>query len=125
MSGWFALSRHFKKQSEPYGETKSAGPFSYTVYMRLQSHYGSVIRVTAAEDALYLSILFLFRVGHPPLRIPWDEIRMRRTKFLWFRFVRFTLGNEEQIPMRISERMARNLGILDRVPEASSLPAGE
>jgi hypothetical protein len=29
--------------------------------------------------------------------------------------VLLTLGNQEQIPMRISERMARNLCILDRV----------
>jgi hypothetical protein len=72
--------------------------------------------MTAASDALYLSVLFPFRIGHPPLRIPWDEIRMRRTKFLWRRLVLLTLGNQEQIPMRISERMARNLGILDRVP---------
>ncbi len=33
-SGWFALGRRFKRQSDPYGETKSAGPLFYTVYMR-------------------------------------------------------------------------------------------
>jgi hypothetical protein len=59
--------------------------------------------------------MFPFRIGHSPLRVPWDEIRIRRTKFLWWRLVLLTLGNQEQIPMRISERMARNLGILDRV----------
>jgi hypothetical protein len=72
--------------------------------------------MTSAEDALYLSILFLFRIGHPPLCIPWKEIQMRRTKFLWFRFVILTLGEQERIPMRISERMARKLGILERLP---------
>ena len=115
-SGWFTLSGRFKKQSEPYGETRSAGPFFYTVYMRYWGHYSSIIRMTSAEDALYLSILFLFRIGHPPLCIPWKEIQMRRTKFLWFRFVILTLGEQERIPMRISERMARKLGILERLP---------
>jgi hypothetical protein len=117
LTGWFDLSRRFKRQSDPYGETKSAGPFFYTVYMRLWSRYSSSIRLIAASDALYLSVLFPLRIGHPPLRIPWDEIRFSRTKFFFRTYIVLTLGNEEKIPMRISLRMARNLGILDRCPE--------
>ena len=115
ISGWHALSARFRKQSEPYGATKRAGPFFYTVYMRFWSHYSSVIRITAAADGLYLSVLSLYRIGHPPLRVPWEEIQLGRTKRLWRTYIVLTLGNEERIPMRISERMARNLGILDRV----------
>ena len=117
LTGWLALARRFKKQSEPYGEIRSAGPFFYTVYMRFWGHYSSVIRLTAASDALYVSILFPFRIGHPPLRIPWDEIRFGRTKFFFRTNIVLTLGNAEKIPMCISLRMARNLGILDRCPE--------
>jgi len=120
LSGWSSLSRRFKQEAEPYGETHSVGPFFYTVYTRFWSHYGSVIRMTAAEDALYLSALFLFRIGHPPLRIPWNEIKLSRTRRLWLRYVVLTLGNQERIPVRISERMARNLGILDRIPDEST-----
>jgi hypothetical protein len=116
-TGWLALARRFKKQSEPYGEIRSAGPFFYSIYMRWWGHYSSVIRLTAASDALYASVLFLLRVGHPPLRIPWDEIRFGRTKFFFRTYIVLTLGNEEKIPMRIPLRMARNLGILDRCPE--------
>ena len=83
--------------------------------MRWWSHYGSGIRLIAASDALYVSVLFLLRIGHPPLRIPWDEIRFSRTKFFFRSYIVLTLGNQEKIPMRISLRMARNLGILDRV----------
>jgi hypothetical protein len=114
-TGWFTLARRFKKQSEPYGELHSAGPFFSTVYMRFWSHYSSVIRLTAASDALYASVLLPFRIGHAPLRIPWDEIHFSRTKFFFRTYIVLTLGNEEKVPMRISQRMARNLGILDRV----------
>jgi hypothetical protein len=116
LTGWLALARRFKQQSAPYGEIKTAGPFFYTVYMRFWGHYSSVIRLTAATDALYASVLFPFRVGHPPLRIPWNEIKLGRTKWFLRTYIVLTLGNEEMIPMRISQRMARNLGILDRVP---------
>ena len=113
VSGWYALSKRFRAQSEPCGETRSAGPFFYTVYMRWWGHYGSVVRLIAAEDALYLSVLFPFRMGNAPLRILWREIQLGRAKYLWRRYVVLTLGTEERIPLRISERMARNLGILD------------
>jgi hypothetical protein len=116
LTGWFALARRFKKQSDPYGDVRSAGPFFYTIYMRGWSHYSSVIRLTAATDALYVSILFPFRIGHPPLCIPWSEIQFGRTKFFLRSYIVLTLGNQEKIPMRISLRMARNLGILDRCP---------
>jgi hypothetical protein len=84
--------------------------------MRFRGNYSSVIHLIAAEDALYLSVLFLFRVGHPPLCIPWKEIQFGRTKFFFRRYIVLTLGEQERIPMRISERMARNLGILNRIP---------
>ena len=116
MTGWLTLARQFKSESQPYGDSKTAGPFFYTVYMRLWSHYSCVIHLTAAADALYASVLFPFRIAHPPLRIPWNEIRVGRTKLFFLTYIVLTLGNEERIPMRISQRMARNLGILDRCP---------
>jgi hypothetical protein len=116
MSGWRALARRFRAQSQPYGSVKTAGPFFYTVYMRYWGHYSSLIRLTATSDALYASVLLPFRIGHPPLCIPWNEINIVKTRRLFSTMVVLTLGHEEQIPMRISVRMARNLGILERIP---------
>jgi hypothetical protein len=116
LTGWHALSERFRAQSEPYGQGRCVGPFFYNVYMRYWSHYSSVIRMTAADDALYLSVIFAFRLFHPPLRIPWSEVKLGRTKYFWRQYVVLTLGDQEHIPMRISERMARKLGILDRLP---------
>lgn len=125
MTGWFSLGRRFKRQSEPYGETKTAGPFFYTVYMRWWGHYSSIIRLTAASDALYASMLFPFRIGHPPLRIPWSEIQFGRAKFFFRTYIVLKLGSKEKIPMRISARMAGKLGILDRVqPDSEVTSAG-
>jgi hypothetical protein len=119
ISGWQRLAGRFRAQSEPYGATRSAGPFFYTVYTRYWSHYSSIIRMTAAEDALYLSVFFLLRIGHPPLCIPWAEIQFGSTKFFFRRYVVLTLGDQERIPMRITERMAEKLGIMDRLPADS------
>ena len=121
-SGWFALSRRFTKQSDPYGETRSAGPFFNSVYTRFWTRYSGIVRMVAAKDALYLSVLFPFRIGHPPLCIPWKEIEIGRTKYFFRRYVVLTLGEQERIPFRVSERMARKLGILERLPATGEPP---
>ena len=116
LTGWHSLGARFRAESEPYGDVRAAGPFPYTIYMGFWAHYSGCIRMRAAEDGLYLSVIFFLRIGHPPLRIPWNEIQFSRTKYFWRRYVVLTLGDEEKIPMRISQRMAAKLGILDRVP---------
>jgi hypothetical protein len=88
--------------------------------MRFWGHYSGVIRMTTAEDGLYLSVFLLFRIGHPPLCIPWKEIQFGRTRYFFRRYMVLTLGEQEKIPMRISERMARKLGILERLPSEVS-----
>jgi hypothetical protein len=69
-----------------------------------------------------LSVLFLFRIGHPPLQIPWNEIAVERTKYFWRSYIVLKLGTNERIPVRISERMARNLGVVERFLIESASP---
>jgi hypothetical protein len=115
-SGWHLLSKRFRAQSEFLGQTKYARPFIFDACMRYWGDYSGIIRIAVEVDAFYLSVSFLFRIGHPPLCIPWKEIQFGRTKLLWRRYVVLTLGEQERIPIRISERMARKLGILERLP---------
>ena len=120
-SGWFALSQQFTRQSEPCGEIRTVGPLFFTVYMRFWGHYSSVIRATATRDGLYLSVLFPFRAGHPPLAIPWEEIELGTATFFWRKYVQLTLGKEERIPFRISKRMAIKLGIAEGIPKRAAV----
>jgi hypothetical protein len=120
ISGWLTLARQFKSGSQPYGDNRTAGPFLYRIYMRIWTQYSWLIRLTAGADALYLSVFFPFRIGHPPLCIPWNEIQFSTTKRFWLTYFVLTLGNKQRIPMRISRRMARNLGILEQFPAQSS-----
>jgi hypothetical protein len=119
VSGWFTLASRFRKHSEPCGEARTALPWFSPVYMRYWSKDGPY-RLTAADDALYLSVPFFCRFGHPPLRIPWDEIQFSTDERVFSTYVVLTLGNEERIPLRITTDTARKLGILDRVPGGSA-----
>jgi len=120
ISGWLLLSRSFTSGTLPQGDTQTAGPFLTRIYLRFWAQYGGVTRLTTVEDGLYLSVVLLFRVGHPPLRIPWNEISVGRTRYMFQRFVVLTLGRRQQIPMRITDSMALKLGILDRFPSAGT-----
>lgn len=46
--------------------------------------YQGVIKADATPAGLALSVLFLFRVGHPPLLVPWAAFEpIKAHKFLW------------------------------------------
>ena len=112
VSGWHALIERFRKQEEPDGDILEAGPYSHTVRMRSLGIYPRVLRMTSARDALCLSVILPCRIGHPPLCIPWDEIRLGEKGNRWGWGMILTLGKDEQVPMRISGRTARKLGLI-------------
>jgi len=118
-SGWRRLSRRFRAESEFLAETKRGGRYPFELCFRNWLDYTNIVWVAPEEEALYLSVVFPFRIGHPPLRIPWTEISMGKTKLLWRNYLILSLGNQERIPMRVSERMARKLGILKGIPPSS------
>jgi hypothetical protein len=122
MSGWHALSRRFTACSEPQGETLHAGAFFDSVRWDMPSRYGSSVSMTAASDALYLSVPFTSRPGCPPLCIPWNEIKVSRTDRPWLNMIALHLGSEEQILLRITEHRAAQLGLFDRFPSELGVP---
>jgi len=111
VSGWHHLARHFRAQEQPSGKTRSAGPFNTTIYLRKGNLYQNILRLTADDDALYLSVVFLFRTGHPPLRIPWSEITIAPARLWLSTKVMVTLGTEEKIPMYISRSTAQKINL--------------
>jgi hypothetical protein len=103
MSGWAALGRRFGSTLPFPSQTwrwKSAR-------MRWGANYKNCLTIGADPGGLYLSMLFFFRIGHPPLFIPWAEISFRsRRTILFFKFVELSLGREEQIPFLIRATFA-------------------
>lgn len=53
--------------------------------------------------------MFLFRFMHPPLLVPWSEIKVRKSKGWFFEYVTFTIGQELAIPLRIRGKLAAKL----------------
>jgi hypothetical protein len=103
MSGWAALGRRFRAAAAFPGETWGL----QSARMRWGINYNNCLIVGADPTGLYLCMMFIFRLGMPPLLLPWQEITVeRRWKGLFFHYVELRLGQDEQIPFRIRESLA-------------------
>jgi hypothetical protein len=111
MSGWAILGRRFG----------SALPFPRQTWrwvgarMRWGANYKGCLTIGVDPAGLYLSTLFFFRIGHPPLFVPWTEISLRgRRKIFFIEFVELELGREEHIPFLI------RAGLADQIRSAAA-----
>ncbi len=77
--------------------------------MRWWMYYNNVLTIGVNREGLYLAAMFLFRFMHPPLLIPWSEIKARKSKGWFFEYVTFTMGRELAIPLRIHVKVAAKL----------------
>lgn len=109
LSGWRRLAQHFRARAEYLGETISTVRYPFSVCFRYWTDYSSILHIAADEDGLHLSAMFPFRPGHPPLLIPWREVEEQSVDGVWRSYVVLILGRTEQIPMRISKRLANDI----------------
>lgn len=120
LSGWSELAARFPRNSEPLGRVCASGSWFNLVYMRFWGKYSGAVNFEAAEDALYLTAIPLFRLFHPPLRIPWNEIQIIRTTYMLKEFLVLRLGSREQIPLRISSGLGWNLDLYKRLTDSEN-----
>ena len=71
MSGWKALAEAYPLQSDPTGKKLRF----QSATLRWSTNYTGLIHMSCDSQGLYLSIFILFKIGHPPMFIPWGEIR--------------------------------------------------
>jgi hypothetical protein len=69
--GWSRLAEYYRFESDFAGERWKHQSAS----MRLGVNYNNVLTIGVSSTGVLLEVLFLFRVGHPPLFIPWSDIR--------------------------------------------------
>jgi hypothetical protein len=106
LSGWNRLSRRFRHKGPFYGET---WPFR-SARMRKLIHFGSALTLGADESGLYMAVFPLFRIGNPPLLIPWSEISIiPGERGLIFKKRSLLLGRQEAISLSISSSLAGTL----------------
>jgi hypothetical protein len=110
VGGWFSLAKVYCTRM-PFNGTRWG---MQSGRMRRLANYNNVLTIGVSQQGLYLASMFPFRFMHPPLLIPWSEIKVRRNKGWVFEYVTFTMGHELEIPLQIRAKVAA-----DRAEEGS------
>jgi hypothetical protein len=72
--------------------------------------YGNCVNFGADETGLYMAVFRPFRLGHPPLFIPWSEVRVAtQSQGLIFKSRKLFLGRQELIPLLVRSSLAEKL----------------
>jgi hypothetical protein len=88
--GWAELAMHYRNE----------GPFEGRKWRFSSARFGSgtsysgMLTVGANRQGLYLAVLPLFRPGHPPLFIPWEDVRKPARRWYDFFGTPLELGAE-------------------------------
>ncbi|NTX35556.1 MULTISPECIES: hypothetical protein [unclassified Myxococcus] len=106
--GWFWLARRFRTD-----EPMPRGAISGVTGRMGWVHYRNSLTVGADEDGLYISMIPVVMPFHPPLFIPWSEVRERKreTPFLSIltKFDRLEVGPKRTV-VRIESLVMDGLG---------------
>ena len=88
IGGWARLAQDFRTDKTPRGT-----PFHWQSGAVGWTSYRGVLQLAAAPEGLFLSLPWLFRVGHAPLFIPWSAFHDAvEQQILWLRQVRSDVG---------------------------------
>lgn len=105
LSGWRSLAEHYRTDRPFPGHKR----WMQSAKLRLGAGYNNALTLGSDADGIYMAVLFLFRMGHPPLFIPWGDIQIDEPKrFLFLMSRKFRLG-PDGIPLRVREPLAQFL----------------
>ena len=104
LSGWGRLAQYYQTTSPFNGQTYSwqSGYFNW-------ARYNGVLVTGGDRDYLYLAVSILFRVGHPPLLIPWYDITTEEGNWYFMKMVVLQFNKVPNLKMRIPAKQAARL----------------
>ena len=70
---------------------------------------GNIYTIACNREGLFLGVLFPFRIGHPPLLIPWHDIRTSRISGIIKPRIQLDFGNGISNPFEIYENTAEKI----------------
>jgi hypothetical protein len=103
--GWYDLSRVYAAERPFQGQSWTF----QNAALRFSVGYHNILTVGANDEGLYLSIFSAFRVGHPPLLIPWRDISIRPGKYLWVQVYNFDFRQVPSVRLRLREQLGKKV----------------
>lgn len=104
IGGWAALGKYYPAELSFTGETFGGNSARLGV-----GKYGGCFIWGANVRGLYLAVAFIFRAGHPPLFIPWQDITVHRLASKFFPKVELEFSKSRENRLRISKSLAEKI----------------
>jgi hypothetical protein len=98
VGGWRRLAQTYRAI-----ETPTAGKTTRFVTGRVgASRYRRLLTIITDDRGMFIDIRWIFRMGHPPLFIPWGDIHnARKMNLFYWEFIAFDVGNPRIASMRL------------------------
>jgi hypothetical protein len=104
-TGWRRLAE-FYHANVPFSGRKF---YAQSARLRARGSYNNVLTVGANPEGMYVSVFVLFRSGHPPLFIPWEDVSAEAKRVRWVNVVILNFARCPDIPFWISRKLANQL----------------
>lgn len=69
--GWWRLAKYYRIDHEPVGKWRNG----FFAMLGIASYRGT-LNLKICAEGLYLKVNPLFKIAHPPLLIPWHDLRI-------------------------------------------------
>jgi hypothetical protein len=100
LGGWNRLAARFAAQAPPRGKR-----FSMQSARIGWVNYNGCLTIHASPDGLHVAIWPLWRLGHPPLFVPWEEFHNARPRrFLWWKYVECEVLTPGPVKLQLSQK---------------------
>ena len=112
VGGWRKLAEYYKR---PEGMLLTGTKGILTSLDLNGASYSGVVFIRVNDLGMYLSVLIFFRVGHPPLFIPWSDIKIEeKQSFLFGKSHYISFSKTPLIRISMNESALAKLNILGR-----------
>jgi hypothetical protein len=111
IGGWHALSELYAADA---GQFSGKRKYMQSAAMRWNTHYNNVLTIGADARGLYLGVLFLFRIGHPPLYIPWESVVISERRGWIFTYVVFDFKAVPGVRLMVSKKLGVQVSLEGR-----------
>jgi len=116
LGGWRRLAESFPARGQPSGRRFVMQGAKVGLV-----HYSGCLTICSSPEGLYLSVWLPFRLGHPPLLIPWHAVHNATIRrFLWIERVAFDVGSPSVTTVELSKKIFEGVN----VAVAGSQPIG-
>jgi hypothetical protein len=105
IGGWYELGRLYAAE-RPFDGQKW---YFQNAALRFAVGYHNILTIGVNTEGLYMAVFPLFRLGHPPLFIPWRDISVQQGKYLWVRVYKFEFRQAPSVSLRLREKLGRKV----------------